>query len=152
MTVNETKTKEYVIISNQETLDEYCKSYFKKYPKRKKKPIDKPWHLSINKWFIMQRPQMNGVKQAWKDYTIWLVEKYGYTNLHIEKCQITYRFFMPTKRRADCDNYTPKFTNDGLTESGIIIDDDYSHCNPLIIQLGYDKDNPRMEIHIRETK
>lgn len=148
----ETQTKEYTIISNQEILEEYFRYYFKKYPKRKKKPIDKPWHCSINKWFIMQRPQMNALKQAWKDYTTWLVKKYDYTNLHIEKCQITYKFFMPTKRRADCDNYTPKFTNDGLTEAGVIIDDDYRHCNPLIIELGYDKDNPRMEIHIRVTE
>ena len=144
-----TQTKEYVIISNQEILEEYFKYYFKKYPRRSKKPIDKPWHCSINKWFILQRPQMNALKQAWKDYTVWLVERYKCTNLHIKKCIMEYKFFMPTKRRADCDNYTPKFTNDGLTESGVIIDDDYNHCNPLIIELGYDKDNPRMEIHIK---
>lgn len=83
---------------------------------------------------------------------VWLVGRHGFTNLHIEKCEITYKIFMPTKRRTDCDNCTPKFTNDGLTDAGMIVDDDYSHCNPLIIQLGYDKENPRMEIHIRETK
>ena len=37
-----TQTKEYVIISNQEILEEYFKYYFKKYPRRSKKPIDKP--------------------------------------------------------------------------------------------------------------
>lgn len=142
----------YIIISNKETLEEYKKYYFKKYPRRTKFPLKEPSHPSINTWFILQRPSMNKLKQDWKEYTIWLVEKYGMTNLKIEKCMIEYKFFRPTKRRGDCDNYTPKFTNDGLTEAGVIVDDDYSHCNPLLIYLDYDKENPRMEIHIEVIK
>lgn len=56
---------------------------------------------------------------------------------------------MPTTRRADIDNYSPKFAQDGLTEAGVIIDDDYKHVNPLHIELYYDKENPRMEIIIK---
>jgi len=142
---------EYIIISDFKALEEYNNEYFKQYPKRKKKPIEKPWHPSINTWFIMPRPQMNQLKQKWKDYTEWLVDKYGYKDLQISKCKIMYKYYMPSKRRADDDNYTPKFTNDGLTQSGMLIDDDYLHCNPLIIELGYDKENPRMEIIITEV-
>lgn len=140
----------YTIVSNNITLKDYNDYYFNKYPKRKKKPIEKPYHPSVNKWFILPRPQMNKLKQDWKEYIIWLVEQNGFTDLHIEKCRITYRFYMPSKRRSDTDNYTPKFCQDGLVEAGVIVDDDYLHCNPLKIWLGYDKNNPRMEITIEE--
>ena len=142
--------KQYIIISNKETLEEYKKYYFKKYPRRSKFPLKEPCHPSINTWFILMRPAMNKLKQDWKEYTIWLAKKYNVDNLNINNCTLEYRFYRPTRRRADCDNLTPKFTNDGLTEAKVIIDDDYLHCNPLTIFLDYDKDNPRMEIIITE--
>lgn len=141
----------YIITSDNKTLDEYYKYYFKKYPKRKKKPIDKPFHPSLNVWIIKPRIQMNAMKQSWKEYTMWLVKKYGYEGLNIEKCEITVKTYMPTKRRADTDNTTPKFVLDSLVESGVIVDDSYTCLNPLHLWLGYDKDNPRMEVII-ETK
>lgn len=95
---------------------------------------------------------MNKLKQDWKEYIVWLVEQCGYTDLGINKCEITCKFYMPTKRRADPDNYSPKFVMDGLTEAAVIVDDDYSHCNPLVIELAYDKDNTRMEIHIKDLE
>lgn len=91
---------------------------------------------------------MNNLKQNWKDYIVWLVNEYGYMDLNIGKCNVMCKFYMPTKRRADTDNMTPKFVMDGLTEAHMIIDDDYLHCNPLTIWLGYDKEQPRMEIII----
>lgn len=142
--------REYKIISNKETLDKYNTYYFRKYPKRRKEPIKTPLHPSINTWFILPRPQMNKLKQDWKDYIVWLAEECGYTDLKIEKCEIICKFYMPTKRRADTDNMTPKFVMDGLTEAGVIVDDDYYHCNPLTIKLDYDKNNPRMEIIIKD--
>jgi hypothetical protein len=99
----------------------------------------------------MKRPQMNDLKQKWKDFTIWVVKKYGYENLHISKAIITYNFYFGNKRRHDNDNYVCKFTNDGLVDSGIVVDDDYLHLNPLIKHSDYDKEHPRMEILI-ETK
>lgn len=141
----------YTIVSNEETLEEYLKEYFKKYPRRTKRPIDRPTIPSINTWFILERPQMNDLKQRWKDYTIWLSEKQGLAGLKIESCKITIKMFMPTKRRADTDNYTPKFVFDGLTECGVIIDDSYFYVNPLVIELGYDKNNEHMEIVIEEN-
>lgn len=146
--MNKQDKKEYVIISNNDTLEKYKEYYFKKYPRRTKFPIKEPCHPSINTWFILQRPSMNKLKQDWKEYIIWLVDKHGLTNKRIEKCKLTYIYHRPTKRRADCDNLTPKFTNDGLVEAGVVIDDSYFCCNPLVIYLDYDKDNPSMEIHI----
>ena len=142
---------EYKIISNQETLDKYYNEYyFKKYKKRKKRIIEKPWHPSLNKWIILRRPSMNNLKQQWKEYGVWLINYYGLANLNIEKCIITFKYYMPTKRRADNDNMTPKFFLDAMVESELIKDDSYFIVNPLILWLGYDKNNPRMEIHIKE--
>ena len=118
--------------------------------KEKKRIIEKPWHPSLNKWIILRRPSMNNLKQQWKEYGVWLINYYGLANLNIEKCVITFKYYMPTKRRADNDNMTPKFFLDAMVESGLIKDDSYFIVNPLILWLGYDKSNPRMEIHIKE--
>lgn len=142
--------KQYKLIFDDNILDEYLKYYFKKYPRRHKIPIDSPLHPSINKWFVMKRPQMNDLKQKWKEFGVWVVKKYGYDNLNIQHAKITYRFFFKTKRRQDNDNRSPKFINDALTESHMIIDDNYTYLNPLIIYGEYDKEHPRMEIIIEE--
>lgn len=96
----------------------------------------------------MKRPQMNDFKQKWKDFSIWVVKYYGYENLKIDKCTITYKFYYGTKHRQDNDNRTPKFVNDGFVEAGLLIDDDYDHLNPIILWGGYDKLNSRMEVVI----
>ncbi len=141
-------SNQITLIFNNEILKKYLQHYFKLYPKRKKEPVDSPLHPSINKWFIMKRPQMNDLKQKWKDFTIWVVDYYKYRDLKIDNCTITYKFYYKTKRRQDNDNRTPKFVNDGLVESGLLLDDDYEHLNPIVIWGGYDKECPRMEIII----
>ena len=144
---------EYKIISDDETLNKYYDEYyFKKYKKRKKRIIEKPWHPSLNKWIILRRPSMNNLKQQWKEYGVWQINYYRLANLNIEKFVITFKYYMPTKRRADNDNMTPKFFLDAMVEAGVLKDDSYFVLNPLILWLGYDKDNPRMEIHIKEIK
>lgn len=141
---------EYILISNKSTLEEYNRYYFRKYPNRKKKPIDTPIQPSLNVWTVKQRLSMNNLKQNWKEYTEWLVKNQGYKDLQIEHCEIACEIYMPTLRRADTDNFTPKFVMDGLVSSGMLIDDDYKHCNPLRITLGYDKNNPTMIIKVLE--
>ncbi len=96
----------------------------------------------------MKRPQMNDFKQKWRDFTVWVVDYYGYSNKQIDKCTITYKYYYPTRRKQDNDNRTPKFLNDGLVESGLLVEDDYTHLNPIMIWSGYDKDHPRMEVII----
>ncbi|MFC0903935.1 hypothetical protein ACFHWD_04415 [Clostridium sp. MT-14] len=99
----------------------------------------------------MKRPQMNDLKQKWKEFGVWVVKQYGYENLNIQHAKVTYKFFFKTKRRQDNDNRSPKFMNDALTESKMILDDDYIHLNPLLIYGGYDKEHPRMEIIIEQN-
>jgi hypothetical protein len=140
---------ELKLVITNDTLIEYEKVYFKKHDRAKKKPIEHPYHPSINQWMIMKRPMMNALKQKWKDFIIWFVENKGYTNLHIEKCEITFTTYYSTNRRHDIDNSTPKFILDGFSESGLIADDDSTHLYKLTLQCGVDKDNPRTEIEIK---
>ena len=133
---------------NQQTLDEYNKYYFAKYPRRRKEPIDRPTHPSINKWFILKRPAMNQMKANWKEFIVWFVENQGLSNLNIKKCSMKFTTYFKTKIRNDVDNTVPKFALDGLVMAGLIVDDDYEHLRPLILDCGYDKNNSRTEIEI----
>ena len=138
--------KEIKLIIDNYTLLEYEKYYFKQHPKAKKKPISNPYHESINTWMIMKRSMMNALKQRWKDFIIWFIEEQGYSNLHIEKCEMKFTTYYKTNRRHDIDNSCPKFILDGLSESGFIIDDDSKHITSLTMECYVDKDNPRTEI------
>ena len=138
----------YTITSNNETLAKYKEYYFNKYPNRRVFPIDTPIHPSMNVWIKMQSFKQDSLKKAWGEYAEWLVEYHGYKNLMIEKCSCRIEIYKPTKRRFDLDNHgCLKFFNDGLVKAGLIIDDDVNHLNPVTIYGGYDKENPRMEVH-----
>lgn len=57
-------------------------------------------------------------------------------------------------RRKDPDNIIGggnKFVLDGLVKAGIIKDDGWRHVNSLNCRCRIDKDNPRVEIRIREA-
>lgn len=133
---------------DNDVLSEYEKYYFSIHTRAKKKPIAHPYHESINKWFVMQRPEMNALKQKWKDFCIWWIKYLGYENIKLEKFEMVFTTFMPTKRRIDPDNTVPKFILDGFSESGFIVDDDGSHLHSLTLRTSYDKDNPRTEIDV----
>lgn len=139
---------ELLIIIDKNTINSYNNYYFKKYTKRKKAPIEFPTHPSINKWSIMKRPQMNALKQAWKEFIVWVVEENGLTNKKINKSNMTFISYFRTKVRKDVDNTVPKFIIDGFSESGLIIDDDFLHLESITLKCGYDKENPRTEIYI----
>ena len=141
--------KEFKLILNQEVLDRYNAYYFDKYPRRHKIPIERPLHPSINTWMIMQRPEMNNVKQIWKEFCEWWINDLGYQDYKLDKYEMTFTIYMPTKRRSDPDNMSPKFIMDGFTESGFIIDDDGNHLKALTLKTDYDKDNPRTEIYVK---
>jgi hypothetical protein len=136
-----------LVITN-DTLSEYEKYYFKRHPKASKKPIENPYHPTMNQWMIMKRPMMNALKQKWKDFIIWFIENQGYTNLLIENCEMKFITYYKTNRRHDVDAACPKFILDGFAESGFIVDDDNKHLTKLTLECGVDKDNPRTEIDI----
>ena len=140
---------EYKLTIDNALIDEYAECYFQKHPRAKKKPIPHPYHESINTWFIMQRPQMNLLKQRWKDFIVWWMDKVGYSGKRLGQFTMTFTTYMPTRRRIDPDNTVPKFILDGFTEAGFIVDDDGNHLLSLTLKTGYDKDNPRTEIEIK---
>ena len=92
---------------------------------------------------------MNALKQRWKDFIQWFIENQGYTNLHIEKCEMKFITYYKTNRRHDIDNGCPKFILDGLVECGMIEDDDSKHLTKLTMQCGVDKQHPRTELRIK---
>jgi len=139
---------EILISIDNNVIEKYLKEYFKKYPKRKKRPIEKSIPPSLNAWMVMPRFQMNNQKQNWKEFGEWLVRYYGYENKKIEKCKIIIEYFFNSKRRHDADNYTPKNLFDSFTSSGLLIDDDFNHVESLTIKGNYSKENPRTEIRI----
>lgn len=140
------KTHTILLTIDNDVIDTYANYYFTMHPKAQKKPIRHPYHESINSWMIMKRPAMNCLKQKWKDFIKWFVNEQGYTNLHIENCEISQTIYYPTNRRHDLDNSVPKFVLDGLVESGMIIDDDSKHITKLILQCKIDSKHPRTEL------
>lgn len=140
------KQNNILLVIDSSVLDAYSQHYFSIHTKATKRPLKKPYHESINTWMIMKRPAMNNLKQKWKDFIKWFVNEQGYTNLRIEKCEISQTIYYPTNRRHDTDNSVPKFILDGLVESGMIIDDDSEHVTKLVLQCGVDKDYPRTEL------
>lgn len=140
--------KKIMLVITNETLKEYADYYFSVHTRAKTRPLKQPYHESINEWMIMKRPIMNALKQKWKDFIIWFVNKQGYANLHIEKCEMKFATYYKTNRRHDIDNTCPKFILDGFSESGFIVDDDSKHLTKLTLQCFVDKENPRTEIEV----
>lgn len=140
------------MIFDKNVIEEYTNYYFSLHPKAKKPPIKQPYHESINTWMIMRRPAMNALKGKWKQFMVWFVEREGYTNLHIDQCEMTFKTYFPNHRRHDPDNCTPKFLLDGMVESGMIIDDDMEHIRMLSLVCGIDTERPRTEIIITKIR
>lgn len=136
--ISKIKKKSIEIKINSILLDKYYNDYyFVKYPKRKARQIKTPNHPSINSWMIMKRPQMNSLKQAWKEFMVWVIDYYKYSNLKIGECDIIFKYIFKTKRRRDPDNMIGKFSIDGLVESGLLKDDSCNIIKSLTIICDY---------------
>ena len=140
------------LVIDNTALEDYEKVYFANHPRAKKKPIAHPYHESINQWMIMKRPQMNALKQRWKEFIAWFIENSEYRDTHIEQCELRFITYYGTARRHDIDNGCPKFILDGLCENGFIIDDDSKHITSLTMQCFVDTENPRTEIEVYVSK
>ena len=127
-------------------VDEYKALYFNEHQRAKKPPIDKPQHPSLNKYMIMNNHAANNLKQNWKRFIIWVLEKNNLMGLGIEKCSVKYITYFAINRRHDLDNISPKYIFDGLVAGGFIVDDDSEHIVSLTTQCFVDKENPRIEL------
>ena len=144
----ETSENYIKLILDNKVLERYNTYYFLEHPRAKKKPIEKPYHPSINTWCILPRIQMNALKQKWKDFVCFWMKLEKLENKKLDSFDITITVFFDTKRRHDVDNQVPKFILDGFTEVGFIVDDDEKHLHSLTLKTGYDKENPRTEIEV----
>ena len=104
---------------------------------------------SYNRWHFQEKNQL---KKLFKISIIKNVRELK----PIEKCEITFKIYYPTKRLFDLDNVgsvLSKFTHDVLTEAEIIPDDNYQVVSKLTFEFGgIDIDNPRAEVCIKELK
>ena len=102
---------------------------------------------SYNRWHFQEKNQL---KKLFKISIIKNVRELK----PIEKCEITFKIYYPTKRLFDLDNVgsvLSKFTHDVLTEAEIIPDDNYQVVSKLTFEFGgIDIDNPRAEVEIKE--
>lgn len=144
--------KEIKLVFDKQTIAEYTEEYFKAHPRAHVPPIKQPYHESINTWMIMRRPQMNALKGKWKAFITWMIERQGYTNLHIKRCELHFKTFYPNHRRHDIDNSVPKFIIDGLVESKFVEDDDFECVTKLTLECFIDTENPRTEIIVLLTE
>jgi hypothetical protein len=108
--------------------------------------------MSLNELLIINnRMTMNGIKQKWGDFGIWLAKKFNLNDLQISNALTEYRVFGETNAQRDADNISAgiKILNDGLyVKSKMFIDDNWKYINPLLITLDFDKEHPRTEIRI----
>lgn len=140
--------KKIKLVLDNDVLDKYNIYYFENHPRARKIPIEHPYHPSINIWCILPRMQMNALKQKWKDFGVWWISELGYTDMKIDKCEMIFDVYHPTKRRTDPDNFSPKFLDDSFVESGFLVDDDRDHVESLTIRCHVDKEHPRTEITV----
>lgn len=140
----------YKLILDKEVLERYSQHYFSLHPKARKVPFEQPYHPSLNVWMRLRRPEMNALKQKWKDFIVWWLKDLGLEETKLEKFEVTFTVYFSTKRRHDLDNQVPKFILDGFVEEGLFPDDDEHHLTSLTYKSGYDKENPRTEIEIKE--
>ena len=140
------------IIIDNDIIEKYYEHYFSKYPKRTKRYIEKPIPPSLNRFIAMPRVQQNGIKQKYKEFSIWLASYYKIANLNLDNLKMTFKFYFPDKRRRDFDNLmlTPKFINDGFVDAGAFRDDSGDILILEFEKFGYDKKNPRVEITISD--
>jgi hypothetical protein len=144
-----------VIEFTKTDLEEWTKQYFKDNPRCRKIPLDTCIVRSLNKMLVItNRIVQNNYKQHYKNYTCFVVAKYGYKNLGISSADLNVHFTFPTKIRHDIDNYVGgcKEILDGFSESGLIVDDDYSHIKSLMATASYKKGVTKMTFTFNNCK
>lgn len=104
--------------------------------------------MYMNKLHYHQRSQE---KKRWEQY-VRMFSTAVRPPRALHKATITLRYWFPTNKRRDPDNYSGKFILDGLVKSGIIMDDSFEHIKLLIEKGGVDKKFPRTEIIVVEEE
>lgn len=110
----------------------------------------KAYYINLNGFRNWCYRVSNNIKQQYK------VEVEGaINNLPImDKVSTTYYIYYPTKRKFDLDNIgsiSAKFFQDALVAFGRLKDDNYDYVQDIRFLFGgIDKDNPRVDVVIKE--
>lgn len=90
-----------------------------------------------------------------RKYTSWhksASDQILWKNRAISECFVRVFFWMPDNRRADLTNKAESIM-DLLVDNGVIEDDNWKVVKSVCLDcMGVDKNNPRVEIEIIETK
>lgn len=133
------------ITFSEKDLEEWTKQYFKDNPRCRKIPLDTCIVRSLNKMLVItNRIVQNNYKQHYKNYTCFVVAKNGYKNLGISSADLHVHFTFPSKVRHDIDNMQIKEIEDGFSEAGLIVDDDYLHIKSILSTASYEKGVTKM--------
>lgn len=142
----------YKLVITWQDVNEFNNLYFAEHPRATKPRIKRPQHPSLNEYMIANNMKANQWKQNWKDFIVFLLEKYGLSGVKIDTCEVTYITYFGDKRVHDVDNITPKFIFDGLVEGGFLVADDIDHIKSLTTLGDRDRDNPRIELHFENVQ
>lgn len=136
----------FILTITKQDVDEFNRLYFAEHPRATKPRIKKPQHPSLNEYMIANNMKANQWKQNWKDFMLFMLDKYRWCDIGIETCEVQYITYFKDNRVHDVDNITPKFIFDGLVEGGFLVADDIDHIKKLTTWGERDTDNPRIEL------
>lgn len=90
-------------------------------------------------------------KKKWTEAVVWAIRA---AKIRPEKpydrARVLITYYFPTAARHDADNYSGKYLLDGLTQGGIIVDDDLKHISTAI-RGEIDREHPRTVILVEEV-
>ena len=85
-----------------------------------------------------------------KKYKQWLASCPELPDYSWHPVRITYKFYFPDNRERDTENYV-KAVSDYLVKQGVIKDDNWRVVSSmLLLPMGIDRKNPRVEIRIEK--
>ena len=112
----------------------------------------KRYYINLNGYRNWCYRVSNVLKQQYKQE----VEEVVSTLPNMDKISMTYYIYYPTNRVIDLDNIgsiSAKFFQDALVSYGKIIDDNYKFITDIKFEFGgVDKDNPRVDVLIKEIE
>ena len=124
----------------------------------RKRSADKKFILNLNNYRNAYFMILNEAKVRFKDevFAALAEEKLHKSRKFNPPLAFQYTLFPKTTRKSDLGNVlsiVQKFTDDALTELGVIPEDNYDIIRTVTYAFGHvDKGNPRVELVIREIE
>lgn len=119
--------------------------------KQKELNLTLPWPPSANRYWRYNRGRVHRSKEAVNYINLVATFKRGrQSTFGSDKVQVFMRFYPPDHRKRDVDNMA-KIPNDALKAAGYF-DDDSQIIDCLLQKRLPSKDNPRIEVRVRQWK